>query len=626
MTYRWLVEGSVAVFVLQWSTWLCLAIVSHGPLLGNDMFLRPRHYEELPFRGDRPRHIKKSARKYLPRGIPKRESLTIKMHKARMMKARLESERKLAHKRAHDNPSMRERKEAYSKLFAMKRRVVDRLLQRKAGNGFGNVRQDTRVLLQAYREIDADGSGGVSYDEFERALGPDNLDIGLTPKEVHELCIACDIDGNGDITFQEFLETLINADKPNSKIMLDRARGRENKFLKETIERPVVVKGEPFISSKMPTVPLFEGIKRPLTSDWDRGYDSKPTESALMMASADNARPCTTLSPIRTSALGGSKSQPGLVTSPVCKGDKHGFDNSSRGSVSSLAAEDIYHRAASSDSRNPHSSGTAATLSVSRLPSSPPLLSIGTGRNKFEFLFTNDANAVKGADVVPAYPLPVPRATTASSISNRQHFVPLKRRQIHTKPHHKTQVSLKIDPSVQIDRDLLQTRSRKNTTNSPKLHENEETWKRVGIGREGTLPSSDMFEDELLRRSPLRLNKSFDEKGKGWQDWEKRHANQTNWEWKNRLVPREIKSRQGMVLNEQVQSIVDFNDSVHEIADQVRIKTKSKQRYRYMQHIEEMNKLAGRKAGESVGKGLLQSPTSRRHRAGQIGSSGMSLA
>ena len=81
-----------------------------------------------------------------------------------------------------------------------------------------------------------------------------------------------------------------------------------------------------------------------------------------------------------------------------------------------------------------------------------------------------------------------------------------------------------------------------------------------------------------------------------------------------------------MVLNEQVQSIVDFNDSVHEIADQVRIKTKSKQRYRYMQHIEEMNKLAGRKAGESVGKGLLQSPTSRRHRAGQIGSSGMSLA
>ena len=40
------------------------------------------------------------------------------------------------------------------------------------------------------------------YDEFETAVGPKHLDIDFD-EEVHQLCIACDIDGNGDITFEE---------------------------------------------------------------------------------------------------------------------------------------------------------------------------------------------------------------------------------------------------------------------------------------------------------------------------------------------------------------------------------------------------------------------------------------
>ena len=41
----------------------------------------------------------------------------------------------------------------------------------------------------------------------------------------------------------------------------------------------------------------------------------------------------------------------------------------------------------------------------------------------------------------------------------------------------------------------------------PKLRENDETWHKVGVGKDGTLASTGLFEEEQLRRSPLRLIK-----------------------------------------------------------------------------------------------------------------------
>ncbi len=156
--------------------------------------------------------------------------------------------------------------QAQQNLFGLKRRVVDRLLQKKAGNGLGKKRQDTRVLLQAYKEIDANKDGGVSYDEFENAVGPNHLDIGLSKEEVHQLCIACDIDGNGDITFEEFLQTLIFADKPETQLMLDRARKRESKFLQDTVNKPVCVKPIKKIRNSVSTSPLARGGVRTSSS------------------------------------------------------------------------------------------------------------------------------------------------------------------------------------------------------------------------------------------------------------------------------------------------------------------------------------------------------------------------
>lgn len=118
----------------------------------------------------------------------------------------------------------REVQAARSHMFAIKRRIVDRLLQREKGLMNGNIRQDGRLLRKAYCKIDADVSGSVDYDELEMELGPGGLNIGLRPQEFHELCIALDKDGSGDISVNEFLSELMAADKPEQELFIDRGR------------------------------------------------------------------------------------------------------------------------------------------------------------------------------------------------------------------------------------------------------------------------------------------------------------------------------------------------------------------------------------------------------------------
>ena len=73
-------------------------------------------------------------------------------------------------------------------MFAMKRRIVDRLLQKRpAKRAIASAR--ARLLIQAYKDIDEDGSGSISKEEFVQALGKDGLDIGLKPHEMDHLFI-----------------------------------------------------------------------------------------------------------------------------------------------------------------------------------------------------------------------------------------------------------------------------------------------------------------------------------------------------------------------------------------------------------------------------------------------------
>ena len=87
----------------------------------------------------------------------------------------------------------RTRAEARARLFSMKRRIVDRLLQKKAGlMGGTGIRQDARLLILAYKEMDADGSGSIDYNEFVDAIGPEGLNVGLAPNEIDDLFLALD--------------------------------------------------------------------------------------------------------------------------------------------------------------------------------------------------------------------------------------------------------------------------------------------------------------------------------------------------------------------------------------------------------------------------------------------------
>ena len=119
----------------------------------------------------------------------------------------------------------RTRAEARARLFSMKRRIVGRLLQKQAGlMGGAQQRNDCRLLIMAYKEMDEDGSGSIDYDEFVAAVGTDGLDVGLAPDEIDDLFVALDVDGSGDVSVSEFLSELMVADKPPAELMIDRGR------------------------------------------------------------------------------------------------------------------------------------------------------------------------------------------------------------------------------------------------------------------------------------------------------------------------------------------------------------------------------------------------------------------
>ena len=50
--------------------------------------------------------------------------------------------------------------------------------------------QDTQYLLQAFRLFDTNGNGLLSYKEVSDALGPKNLNLGLSHQEVLDLCLV----------------------------------------------------------------------------------------------------------------------------------------------------------------------------------------------------------------------------------------------------------------------------------------------------------------------------------------------------------------------------------------------------------------------------------------------------
>ena len=149
----------------------------------------------------------------------------------------------------------------------------------------------------------------------------------------------------------------------------------------------------------------------------------------------------------------------------------------------------------------------------------------------------------------------------------------------------------------------------------------------VGIGKNGTLSTTGLFEGERFRRSPLRFNKNFDEKGKGWQQWESKRLDQSGWEWTHGLKPRWLKSSAREKIENRIDRIINEQYVTHETQDQLRVKGKSRQKLRYLNHVNEMNEYRLKRLGDNVGKGMLHSEISINQRGGHFGgANGISLA
>ena len=59
------------------------------------------------------------------------------------------------------------------------------------------------MAAESFREYDTDGSGELSFAEFNAAMS--DFDLGLAPEQVRLLMNWLDTDGNGQISFEEFI-------------------------------------------------------------------------------------------------------------------------------------------------------------------------------------------------------------------------------------------------------------------------------------------------------------------------------------------------------------------------------------------------------------------------------------
>ena len=93
------------------------------------------------------------------------------------------------------------------------------------------------------------------------------------------------------------------------------------------------------------------------------------------------------------------------------------------------------------------------------------------------------------------------------------------------------------------------------------------------------------------------------------------------------MKPRGIQKAKQDGIEDRINGVINEQYITHETQDQLRIKGKSKQKLRYLNHINEMNEYRLKRLGNNVGKGMLHSEISIRQRSGHFsGKDSISLA
>ena len=373
------------------------------------------------------------------------------------------------------------RAEAKRRLFDMKRRIVDRMLQKKAGETLNGVRQNTRLIYLGFKDADADGSGDVSFEEFKKYAR--DLNIGLNAKDIDLLCLALDRDGDGTITTKEFIDALCTADKAPEEDIVCRGRRLAKQNLEARLEAESNTQEAP-----------------------RRKYSFPSQENTLRV---------------------GKKNRGSIWLHPLATGRQ--------------------------------SSRPSTTSSLRMWPTEKTLEYHRHLRNRC----SEDASDV------------------------------LKKR-----GHGKSYAS------------------------SPKFTENNLTWERVGLGRDGTSKMSPLYLSEDRRRFGL-LESTFSDRHIGHKitkhsipAWEKVHS----------FVPREVKRSRLAGTEGRILSAIQDRRELHSSQTRCRIAKKAMQQLHYLTANAEDQKVRERAIGIGVGKGLLRGERSLRHKMGQLGADGISLA
>jgi len=71
---------------------------------------------------------------------------------------------------------------------------------------YESLSQDDELLLKSFKEFDTDGSGAVSPDEIRAAFK--KLGSRMSEEKVNELIAKVDINGDGNINYEEFIQML----------------------------------------------------------------------------------------------------------------------------------------------------------------------------------------------------------------------------------------------------------------------------------------------------------------------------------------------------------------------------------------------------------------------------------
>ena len=117
------------------------------------------------------------------------------------------------------NDEMVLRKEALKRMNELKYKIQEKLRPR-----IKTSLEET--LRKTYALADVNGDGNLSYEEFSDWLGegPGGLQVGFTKDEVRDITLATDVDLDGGISIDEFIEFVTRKNKQDPRTFMNESR------------------------------------------------------------------------------------------------------------------------------------------------------------------------------------------------------------------------------------------------------------------------------------------------------------------------------------------------------------------------------------------------------------------